>query len=45
MILVVLIGFWRVSVPAGALLVPYLCWVSFASVLNFTLWRLLPVKP
>ncbi len=45
MILVVMIGFWRVSVPAGALLVPYLCWVTFASVLNFALWRLLPVKP
>jgi len=33
-------AFWAVSRPAGLLLVPYLAWVSFASVLNFTLWRL-----
>ena len=39
-ILVVAVGFWRVSVPAGVLLVPYLCWVGFASALNFQLWRL-----
>lgn len=39
-ILVVLVLFWRVAVPAGILLLPYLCWVGFASFLNFTLWRL-----
>jgi tryptophan-rich sensory protein len=33
-------AFQAVSRPAGLLLVPYLAWVSFASVLNFTLWRL-----
>jgi benzodiazapine receptor len=33
-------AFQTVSRPAGLLLVPYLAWVSFASVLNFTLWRL-----
>jgi translocator protein len=32
--------FWRVSRPAGILLVPYLLWVSFAVVLNFAIWRL-----
>jgi tryptophan-rich sensory protein len=33
-------AFWRVSAPAGGLLLPYLCWVGFAGVLNFQLWRL-----
>ena len=32
--------FWRKHRLAGALLVPYLCWVAFASVLNFSIWRL-----
>jgi tryptophan-rich sensory protein len=35
-----LAAFWRISVPAGALLVPYLAWTSFAAALNFTIWRL-----
>ncbi len=35
-----LAGFWRVDRLAGLLLVPYLAWVSFAGVLNFTIWRL-----
>jgi tryptophan-rich sensory protein len=39
-ILVVTAGFWRVSLPAGVLLLPYLLWVGFASVLNFHLWQL-----
>ncbi len=34
--------FWRVRIPAGALLLPYLAWVSFAAFLNFTIWRLNP---
>jgi tryptophan-rich sensory protein len=33
-------AFWRRSVVAGWLFVPYLVWVSFAAVLNFAVWRL-----
>jgi tryptophan-rich sensory protein len=32
--------FWRHSRLAGVLMVPYVAWVSFASVLNFAIWRL-----
>lgn len=39
-ILVTLVSFWRVHRSAAWLLVPYLAWVSFAAVLNGTLWRL-----
>ena len=35
-------AFRRVNKAAGALLVPYIAWVSFAGFLNFTLWRLNP---
>jgi len=37
---VVVGGDGSVSLVAGLLLVPYLAWVSFAAVLNFTMWRL-----
>lgn len=36
------ITFWRVRPLAGALLVPYLLWVSFATVLNYFMWQLNP---
>lgn len=32
--------FWRVRTLAGALLVPYLLWVTFASTLNAAIWQL-----
>ena len=34
------VAFFRSSKIAGWLLVPYLAWVSFAAVLNFTIWQL-----
>lgn len=34
------VAFFHSSKIAGWLMVPYLTWVSFASVLNFTIWRL-----
>lgn len=34
--------FWRIDVVAGALLVPYAAWVSFATLLNAALWYLNP---
>jgi len=40
LILATLLAFWRVQRVAGMLLVPYLLWVSFAAVLNFSIWRL-----
>ena len=41
-ILAVTLLFWRLDRVAGALLLPYLAWVSFASCLNFALWKLNP---
>jgi len=39
-ILLTIIKFSAVSLPAAWLLVPYILWVSFASVLNFSVWWL-----
>jgi tryptophan-rich sensory protein len=33
-------AFRRVSTAAAWLFVPYLCWVTFAAALNFSVWRL-----
>jgi translocator protein len=40
MILVTLIAFWEQNTVAGAILIPYLAWVSFATALTFAIWRL-----
>ena len=37
-IAVCVVWFWRVERLAGWLLVPYLLWVAFATVLNLSLW-------
>jgi translocator protein len=34
--------FWRLQRLAAVLLVPYLAWVTFATALNLSLWRLNP---
>jgi tryptophan-rich sensory protein len=39
-ILATIVLFFRVSVPAGVLLLPYIAWVSFAAVLNAAILRL-----
>ena len=41
-IVATIVSFWRVRPLAGGLLIPYLLWVSFASVLNYSLWQLNP---
>jgi len=41
-ILLTMTGIHRVSKAAGWLFASYLAWVTFATVLNFTLWRLNP---
>lgn len=41
LIIIILIGlFWQIKKPAAYLLLPYLVWVSFATILNFAIWRL-----
>jgi tryptophan-rich sensory protein len=42
LIVLTLVAFWRVKPLAGALLLPYLVWVSYAAALNFAVWRLNP---
>ena len=34
------IQFWKINKTAAYLLIPYVLWVAFASVLNFSLWLL-----
>jgi len=41
-ILMTICAFYRVSIPAAALLVPYLLWVTFAAYLNYGIYALNP---
>jgi translocator protein len=40
LIIVTTVAFWRVRMAAGVLLLPYLAWVTFATALNFAIWRM-----
>jgi len=39
-ILVTIALFYKISIIASYLLIPYFLWVGFASILNFSIWRL-----
>lgn len=39
-IIVIFFLFYRIEKTAAYILIPYLLWVSFASILNFSIWRL-----
>jgi tryptophan-rich sensory protein len=41
-IVLTIVAFARISRPAALLLVPYLLWTTFATVLNAAIWRLNP---
>lgn len=42
LILATIISFWKLNRLAGAILIPYLLWVSFATVLCYSTWQLNP---
>jgi len=42
LVVATLIAFWRIRALAGALLIPYLLWISFAAALNYAIWQLNP---
>ncbi len=39
LILCTVVAFWRARPIAGALLLPYLVWVTFASALTYSVWK------
>jgi len=39
-ILLTILAFLKISTVAAVLLIPYILWVSFATILNFSLWAL-----
>lgn len=42
-ILATLVAFWRAMPLAAIMLIPYILWVSFACVLNYSIWQLNPL--
>lgn len=40
LILITIIKFYKIKPLAGFLLIPYILWVTFASILNFAIWML-----
>ena len=42
LIVLTIVAFWRIRPLAGALLLPYLAWVTYAAALNLAVWRLNP---
>lgn len=40
LIILMIVKFWKVNKISSYLLIPYLLWVSFATVLNYFIWRL-----
>ncbi len=39
-IALMIVAFWPIDQLAAQLLIPYICWVTFAGALNFAIWRL-----
>jgi tryptophan-rich sensory protein len=39
-IILTIVLFWKISIPASLLLLPYILWVTFAAVLNAAIWLL-----
>jgi tryptophan-rich sensory protein len=39
-ILLTILSFWRVQPWAASLMLPYLLWVTYASVLNYSIWKM-----
>lgn len=40
LIIIVIFKFWKINKWAGILLLPYFAWVSFATILNYSVWML-----
>ncbi len=41
-LIIIIKNFYKVNKTAGLVLIPYLLWISFASILNFAIWQLNP---